>query len=127
MTDQDQSQDQLPQPRLGHRQIEEHVIGRGFVRSKGLVQSLLGGGGLLVDKLATDLVLAGQPRNRLRLGQSLHSQFLPRTRTQAACGTVAHTLLLHRGRRKSRMDAHVCFLHETGGGMIPPVWGEQTI
>jgi hypothetical protein len=42
MADQDQGQDQLPQPGLGDRQIEEDILGRGR-GSEGAVEDLLGG------------------------------------------------------------------------------------
>jgi hypothetical protein len=71
MADQHHPEDQRAQPGFGDRQIEGHAILSGRVRGKGLVQGLLGGGRLLIDKLATDLVITGQLANRLRPRQSL--------------------------------------------------------
>ena len=59
VTGQDQGEDQLPEPRLGDRQVEEDVLGRSrWV--EGVLQGDLGGVGLLVEELAADLMLPGQ-------------------------------------------------------------------
>ena len=50
MADQHEGQDQLPQPSLGHGQVEEDFLGLGF-GVKGLGQSVLGGVGLLIEEL----------------------------------------------------------------------------
>ena len=59
VTGQDQGEDQLTEPGLGDRQVEEDVLGR-WRRVEGVVQGELGGVGLLVEELAADLMLAGQ-------------------------------------------------------------------
>jgi len=127
MTDQHQAEDQLSQPRLGHRQIEEHLIVSSLVRAEGFVQGLRGGGGLLVNKLATDLVIAGQLANGLCPSQGLDGQLLALVGGERVRATEAN-LLLRSGDAIDRLDAHVCFLLETGGcDENPPVWGKQTI
>src|SRR5437016_3185812 len=120
MTDQHQAEDELPQPGLSHRQIKEHRVLRACVRRKGLVKRLLGGSGLLVDKLATDLVIQGELGDGIRPGQSLNGQVLALLGAQRMGGTAADNLLLRGGAAVVRMDAHVCFLREMGG------WSQTT-
>ena len=64
MTTQDQGQDQLMEPGLGDRQVEEDLL-VGSRRVEGVLQSQLGGVGLSVEELAADLMLAGQLGDRL--------------------------------------------------------------
>ncbi len=58
VADHHQGQDQLPQPSLGHREVEEDLLGLGF-GGKGAGQSILGGVGLVVEELAADLMSPG--------------------------------------------------------------------
>ena len=76
MADQHQAQDQLPQPSLGYRQVEEDFVGLGF-GGKGVGQSILGGVGLLIEELAADLMFPGQIRDGLSPREDLDSQLLP--------------------------------------------------
>src|SRR5207245_6029976 len=50
VAEQEQAEGDLPQPRLGHRQGEEHVIIR-HLGSEGFLQGGVGGGGLLINNL----------------------------------------------------------------------------
>ncbi len=59
VTGQDQGEDQLTEPRLGDRQVEEDLLVRSR-RIEGVLQGELCGVGLLVEELAADLMLAGQ-------------------------------------------------------------------
>jgi hypothetical protein len=93
VTDQDQSHDQLPQPGLGHGQIEKHlVVGRGG--GKRLLQGGLGDGGLLVDKLAADVGIIRQFADGLVPSQSLNPKHLPLTGRQGFRGTTIGNCLL---------------------------------
>src|SRR5205807_9809933 len=78
-------------------------------------QSGLGGGGLLIDKLATDGEGVGQAGDGLRAGGGLQSQRQALARCQRLGGAAIGNCLLQRKDRRAKM-AHVCFLHETGGG-----------
>ena len=73
---QDQGEDQLTEPGLGDRQVEEDLLGRSR-RVEGVVQGEPGGVGLLVEELAADLMLAGQSGDGLRAGEDLEGQLLP--------------------------------------------------
>jgi hypothetical protein len=60
VADERQTEGGLPQPTFGDRQVEQGlVIGRGG-RRKGILQSGLRRGGLLVNELAADLERVGQ-------------------------------------------------------------------
>ena len=67
VADEDQRQNQLKQPVLGDRQIEEHrlIIGR---LSKRFVQGLICLMSLLIEKRSTDLMLRCEVTDRLRFG-----------------------------------------------------------
>jgi hypothetical protein len=86
MADQNQAQDQLPQPRLGDREVEEDVIGSGQ-GSEGLAEDRFGGVNLLIDELPADLVLTGQPGDRFGPGERLDGQFSSRLRQESLGGT----------------------------------------
>ena len=76
VTGQDQAEDQLPEPGLGDRQLEEDLLGRRR-RVEGELQGELGGVGLLVEELAADLMLAGQLGDGWRAGEDVQGQVLP--------------------------------------------------
>ena len=59
VADQEQGQDELLQPGLGDRQVEEDGVVGGEVGGEGLGEGLLGLVGLLVDELAADVVVGG--------------------------------------------------------------------
>jgi len=108
----------LPQPTLGDGQVEQHlVIGHGG-RGERIVQSGLGGGGLLIDKLATDIELVGQTGDGAVAGKGLQSDRQALARRQRLGGTAVRNSLLQAKEKGSRM-AHVCFLRETGGFPTP--------
>ena len=65
MADQHQGQDQLPQPCLGDREVEEDSVGLGRGGERP-VKGDLGGGDLLIDELPADLVLTSQLGDRFR-------------------------------------------------------------
>jgi hypothetical protein len=71
VTEQGQGEDQLLEPGLGDWQGEEDVVRRRW--GEGLVEGVLGLGGLLVDELAADLVLAGEVSDGLS-GEGVEGQ-----------------------------------------------------
>lgn len=75
MTDEDQSEDELPQPRLGDGQMENDLV-VGCCGGKRLVKGLLGLGGLLVDELAADVMFFGDVADRLLARQRVDGQTL---------------------------------------------------
>ena len=75
VTDHDQRQDQLTEPRLGDRQGEQDVIGRPR-RVEGAVEGLLGGVGWLIEELPADLMLPSQVGDGLGSGGDLKGQLL---------------------------------------------------
>ena len=90
MADPYQGQDQLPQPSLGDRQVEQDVIGR-MRGSEGPAKSRLGSVGLVVEEFATDLVLPGQLGDRLRPGEDLNGQVSPLLWLESLGGPEAST------------------------------------
>ena len=77
VADQRQGEDQLPQPDLRHRQVEEHLLVVAVRGRKGGVEGLFGLGGLAVNELAADRVLSGQTADRLGACQGLQGQLPP--------------------------------------------------
>ena len=67
VADEDQRQNQLKQPVLGDRQIEEHGFILGGL-SKGFVQGLIRFMPLLIEKRSADLVLCCEVADRFRFG-----------------------------------------------------------
>jgi hypothetical protein len=65
VADQDQSQDELANPRAGNRQVEQDSFVVVRLGGEGPVKGVLGDVQLLVDELAADLVLLGQFRDGL--------------------------------------------------------------
>ena len=115
MADQHQGQDQLPQPSLGDRQVEEDVVGsrRGGERP---VEGDLRGGDLLIDELPADLMLTSQLGDRLGPGEGPDGQLLPLQRQESLgragdgrrCGD---DLGLRRKDAGRSLAIHACFLH----------------
>jgi hypothetical protein len=68
VADQDQAKGQLLQPGFGDGHMEENAVGVWVGRCKSVVQSVFGLGGLLVDKLAADVVVVGELGDRSRAG-----------------------------------------------------------
>ena len=91
MADEHQGQDQLPQPRLGNRQVEEDLLGSPN-RGEGTVERLLRGVHLLVEELPADLVLAGQVGNCFRPGEHLDGQVSPLLRRSCLAGQETGTV-----------------------------------
>jgi len=90
--DQRQPDDDLAQPGLGDRQLEQHLaVRRG--RREGVVQYRAGLVRLLADELAAHPVPGGEITDRLRAGQRLNGQVLAVTPGQPRrCGiTTVHT------------------------------------
>ena len=114
VADQGQAEDHLPQPSLGHRQVEEHLVIVALGGRKGLVERLFGLGGLLVHELATDLVLLRQSADRFRSCQGLEGQAPPLPRLHRFGRTENRVLGLPADLQNVTMGHHVCFLHETG-------------
>jgi len=127
MADEHQGQDQLPQPRLGNRQVEEDLLGSQN-RGEGTVERLLRGVHLLVEELPADLVLAGQLGDCFRPGEHLDGQVSPllsrqllgRTRNMNSCRSwpvkrsrSRSGITLRDRDRQSSLTIHVCFLRET--------------
>jgi hypothetical protein len=75
-TDEDQRQNQLPQPVRGDRQIKQDVDIFGW-RVEGAAEGLLSKVNLLVDELATDVMLLGEFGDGPRAGESLDGEALP--------------------------------------------------
>jgi hypothetical protein len=68
VADQDQAKSQLLEPGFGDGQMEENLVGVRVGRCKSGVQSVFSLGGLLVDKLAADVVIVGELGDRTRAG-----------------------------------------------------------
>ena len=142
MADQHQGQDQLPQPRLGDREVEEDVVGPGRGGERP-VEGDLGGGDLLIDELPADLVLTSQLGDRLGPGEGPDGQLLPLLR-QESLGRPGSIQRCRRGPARadaegrgevglrdrgvrSSLTNHVCFLRETGFVRFqsPATWRRQ--
>ena len=132
MADQHQGQDQLPQPGPGHGQVEQDVVGRRW-GVEGLIQGERRGVDLLIEELATDLMLPRQFGDRLRPGEDLHGELLPPVRPeplgrpgrelgQGGDGEVQ----LRRIERGRSLRVHACFLRVGRGIESPaPTWRRQ--
>src|ERR1700682_5561092 len=81
VADQCQTESDLPQPVLGDGEMEQYLI-VGRACREDIIQSSLGGGGLLVDELATDVLLVGQTGDCASAGQSLHANREPLARSE---------------------------------------------
>jgi hypothetical protein len=124
MADQHETEDQLTQPLLGDGQVKQDLVLR-LLRGERIVEGTVGNSDLLVDELAADVEFVGQTGDGLGLGQRLQPDVEPLAGRQSLGGTTVGNCLLQ-SKGASRRIGHVCFLHETGGGAIPPVWGKQT-
>src|SRR5277367_5085319 len=130
VTGQDQGEDQLMEPGLGNRQVEEdRLVGLRWV--EGEVQGEAGGVGLLVEELAADLMLAGQAGDRLRTGEDLEGQLLPLLGREllrgAGCRDGECDRIGLRGGDDGRsLNGHVCFLRVMAMAWNPlPAWRKQ--
>ncbi len=80
-----ESEDELPQPRLGDRKPKEEWGGLVARRGEGMVQGVMRLLELLVDELTADLLLAGQFGDGLA-GQGVEGELLACLGRQQACG-----------------------------------------
>ena len=103
MADEQQTEHQLPEPGLGDGEGKQDAIGISRVGGEGLVEGLVGLVELLIDELATDLVLLGQGLDRVP-GQGVQSELLTWRRQPAAGGVGGRARLCGGGRGGS--DAH---------------------
>ena len=130
MADQHQGQDQLPQPRLGDREVEEDLVGPGRGGERP-VEGDLGGGDLLIDELPADLMLASQLGDRLGPGEGPDGQLLPLLRQESLGragdgGRCGDGLGLRERDAGRTLAVHACFLHVGCGIENPaPTWGKQ--
>jgi hypothetical protein len=77
VADQDQGEDELADPGLGDREVEEDaVVAGGSVGGEGVLEGLLGLVGLVVDEFATDVVLPGELSDGCGAGESIESELL---------------------------------------------------
>jgi len=107
--DQRQPDDHLTQPRLGHRQIEQHlVVRRG--RRESVIQRRDSLVRLLVDELAADPVPGGQVADCRRSRQRLNGQVL--------------TVILWQPRRCANTSIHLA-PHLKTSGCHRPSWKRQ--
>ena len=120
-----QAEDQLLDPRLGHRQRKEDAVVLGLVGRKGFVQGFVRFGGLPVKELPADLVLSGQLANRPVARQNLSGQLLPSSRIQPFRRVKGFRFRLQRNEIGVRIGNHVCFLLENWRFRRLPVWGKQ--
>ena len=104
MADQHQGQDQLPQPSLGDRQVEEDGR-RGGWRGEGLVEGLFGGVGLLIEELPADLMLLGDSRDGSGAREGLESEALSLRGVQFRGGAGA-TLTIEKSRTSIKWATH---------------------
>jgi hypothetical protein len=86
MADEDTSEDELAEPGFGDGEMEEDVgIGR-RPRGESAVEGVLGFVLLLVDELATDVMLFGQVRDAAAFAAAIQSQFDALAGSQAMRG-----------------------------------------
>jgi hypothetical protein len=77
VSDEDQGEDELADPGLGDREVEEHpVVTGGCFRVESVVEGLLSLVGLVVDELATDLMLLGDSRDGCGAGERVEGEAL---------------------------------------------------
>jgi hypothetical protein len=77
VADEDQGEDELADPGLGDREVEEDaVVAGGPLGGEGVVEGLLGLVSLVVDELAADLVLLGELSDGFGAGQDVQRQSL---------------------------------------------------
>ncbi len=132
VTGQDQGEDQLTEPRLGDRQVEEDLLVRSR-RIEGVLQGELCRVGLLVEELAADLMLAGQLGDRLCAGEDLHGQLLPLLGRELLCGAGYRDgdrdqIGLRGGDEQRTLTQHVCFLRVMALVWYPlPAWRKQAV
>src|SRR6476659_3830381 len=76
--DEDQGEDELADPGLGDREVEEDpVVAGGWWRVEGVIEGLLSLVGLVVDELAADLLLPGDSREGCGADEGVEGEALP--------------------------------------------------
>jgi hypothetical protein len=132
VANQHQSQDQLTQPGLGDRQMEEDVIGR-RCGVEGLGQGVGCRVRLLIEELAADLMSPSQLGDWMSLGEDLNSEILPlgrleplgRTGDEVGNGDGSEVRLCQTETRRS-LAVHACFLRVGRGIESPaPTWRKR--
>jgi hypothetical protein len=115
VADQDEGEDELADPGLGDREVEEDAVASGgWVVGEGVVERLLGLVGLVVDELAADLVLLGELRERCGVGESVEGQLLSLGPCESFGGAVSRSVEGLRDVKECMMSEHVCFLLRLG-------------
>jgi hypothetical protein len=109
--DEDQSEDELADPGLGDREVEEDpVVSVGWFRVEGVIEGLLSLVSLVVDKLAADLVLLGELGDGGRARESVESEALSLGRAEILGGAGRQGVEGLGTVGECTMDEHVCFL-----------------
>jgi hypothetical protein len=132
VANQHQSQDQLTQPGLGYRQVEEDVFGR-WCGVEGVGQGVRCGVGLLIEELPADLMLPSQLGDRVSPGEDLYSEIPPlgrqeplgRPGDEVGNGDGSQVRLRQTEGRCS-LAVHACFLRVGRGIESPRVNMEET-
>ncbi len=130
VTNQHQSQDQLPQPGFGYRQVEEDIVGR-RCGVEGMGQGVGCGVGLLIEELPADLMLPSQFGDRVRPGEDLNRELLPlgwqESLGRPGDGVRDRTeLRLREAEGRRSLAIHACFLRVGRGIESPaPTWRKQ--
>jgi hypothetical protein len=115
VTDQDQGEDELADPGLGDREVEEHpVVAGGSVGREGVIEGLLGLVGLVVDELAADLMLVGDSRDGCGAGERVEGESLSLGRVQLLGGADSRGVEGLGAVGECMMGEHVCFLLRLG-------------
>ena len=115
VTEEDQSEDELADPGLSDREVEEPpVVPGGWFRGEGVIEGLLGLVGLVVDELAADLMLLGELGDGGGAGECVESESLTLGRGQIRGGAVSRSVEGLGTVGACMMDEHVCFLLRLG-------------
>ena len=115
VSDEDQGEDELADPGLGDREVEEDaVVSGGWFRGEGVIEGLLSLVGLVVEELAADVMVLGDSREGCGADERVEGEALSLGGVQLLGGA---------GRRGVEglgtvggcmMDEHVCFLLRLG-------------
>jgi hypothetical protein len=115
VTDEDQGEDELADPGLGDREVEEHpVVSGGWFRGEGVIDGLLSLLGLVVDELAADLVLLGELGDGCGARECVESESLSLGRGQILGGAGIRSVEGLGTVGECMIDEHVCFLLRLG-------------
>lgn len=125
-----QGEDVLPQQLLGDGKMEENFVVV-LLCGESLREGLLGGVDLLINELAADVGLLGQPGDGQSPTEGLQGQGLPFLGPHGLGGTSigdANIGGVGFARKRNSLN-HVCFLHETAGmcSKTPANMGETDI